>query len=68
MQKAQMKLIKKKMGAPTVPPVKKGYCYKIYVNSSHSIVFNIYIICYIISILIFFRKIWFSREKEIIGI
>jgi len=30
MQKAQMKLNKNKMGAPTVPPVKKGYIYKIY--------------------------------------
>jgi len=50
MQKAQMKLNKKKMGAPTVPPVKKGNIYKIYVNSLHLIVFNIYIICYIIPI------------------
>jgi len=47
MQKAQMKLNKKKMGAPTVPPVKKGYIYRIYVNSLNSIIFSIYTICYI---------------------
>lgn len=64
MHKSQIKLNKKKTGAPTVPPVKKGYIYKIYFNSSHSIVFNIYIICYIIFILIFLEKSGSQGKKR----